>query len=42
VPDSLGHPASVVLLAALTADSWRRRRAGALRWKGRTLPGRSG
>jgi Glycosyl transferase family 2 len=39
VPDSLGHPASVVLLGWLTASSWRRHLRGDLRWKGRALPG---
>ncbi len=38
LPDSFGHPASVVLLAWLTAESWVRRRRGTLRWKGRPLP----
>ena len=38
LPDSFGHPASVVLLGWLTAQSWVRRRRGTLRWKGRTLP----
>ena len=37
-PDSLAHPASVATLAWLTLESWRRRRAGTLVWKGRTLP----
>ncbi|MGV9859798.1 glycosyltransferase [Gordonia sp. NPDC003425] len=36
-PDSLAHPASVVTLAALTADSVIARRRGALRWKGRAV-----
>jgi hypothetical protein len=36
-PDSLAHPASVVLLGALTASSLRRRRSGTLTWKGRPL-----
>jgi hypothetical protein len=39
MPDCLGHPASVVLLGWLTADSWRRHRRGSLSWKGRRLPG---
>ncbi len=39
VPDSLGHPASIVLLGWLTAASWRRHLRGDLRWKGRALPG---
>jgi len=38
LPDSFAHPASVVLLAWLTAESWARRRRGTLRWKGRPLP----
>jgi hypothetical protein len=37
-PDALAHPGSVAALAALTADSWRRHRRGALTWKGRPLP----
>jgi glycosyltransferase involved in cell wall biosynthesis len=36
-PDSLAHPASVVLLGYLTAQSWRGRRRGTLRWKGRPV-----
>jgi Glycosyltransferase like family 2 len=36
-PDSLAHPVSVLTLSWLTAFSWRRRRAGALTWKGRPL-----
>lgn len=39
LPDSLTHPASIVLLSWLTADSWRRHRQGSLTWKGRHLPG---
>ena len=39
VPDSLGHPASIVLLGWLTAASWRRHLRGDLRWKDRALPG---
>jgi hypothetical protein len=39
LPDSFGHPASIVLLGWLTAQSWVRRRRGTLRWKGRALPG---
>jgi hypothetical protein len=42
LPDSLAHPASVVLLACLTTESWVRRRRGTLRWKGRALPPESG
>ena len=38
LPDSLAHPASVVLLGWLTTESWVRRRRGTLRWKGRALP----
>lgn len=37
-PDALAHPASVVLLAWLTARSWREHRRGRLGWKGRVLP----
>ncbi|MFY0406432.1 glycosyltransferase [Solicola sp. PLA-1-18] len=37
VADALAHPASVLALAALTADSWRGRRTGSLTWKGRVL-----
>jgi hypothetical protein len=37
-PDALTHPASVTAFAGLTALSWRRHDAGALTWKGRTLP----
>ncbi len=36
-PDSLAHPASVVLLGWLTARSWRGRRTGTLTWKGRSV-----
>jgi hypothetical protein len=39
LPDCLAHPASVVLLGWLTADSFRRHRQGSLSWKGRRLPG---
>lgn len=39
MPDCLTHPASVVLLGWLTADSFRRHRRGSLSWKGRQLPG---
>jgi hypothetical protein len=39
MPDCLAHPASVVLLGWLTADSFRRHRRGSLSWKGRRLPG---
>lgn len=35
--DALAHPASVIALAGLTVDSWRRRRAGTLRWRGRPV-----
>jgi hypothetical protein len=37
-PDALAHPASVGVLSWLTVESWRRRRAGTLAWKGRALP----
>jgi hypothetical protein len=37
LPDSLAHPASVAALGVLTADSWRQRRRGTLRWKGRPI-----
>jgi len=41
-PDALAHPASVVALGALTADSWRRRlgrgHGKPLTWKGRPVP----
>ncbi len=37
LPDSLAHPASIVLLAWLTAQSWRGRRRRTLTWKGRQL-----
>jgi hypothetical protein len=36
-PDALAHPASVLALGWLTADSWRGRRRGTLRWKGRPV-----
>jgi hypothetical protein len=36
--DAVAHPASVAVLGALVAESWRRRRAGSLTWRGRTLP----
>jgi hypothetical protein len=36
-PDALAHPASISVLAALTARSWRLRRAGRLAWKGRPV-----
>jgi len=42
VGDAAAHPLSIVVLAALTARSWRERRAGRLVWKGRTLAGRVG
>jgi hypothetical protein len=38
VPDSLAHPASVAILGALVAESWRRHRAGTLTWRHRPLP----
>ncbi|WP_148613086.1 glycosyltransferase [Nocardioides rubriscoriae] len=37
VGDAWTHPASVLALLALTADSWRQRRRGTLRWKGRPV-----
>jgi len=37
LPDVLAHPVSIVLLGYLVARSWRRRRAGALTWKGRPV-----
>ncbi len=37
-PDVLAHPLSVVAFDVLMVDSVRRRRAGSLTWKGRTLP----
>ncbi len=37
LPDSLAHPASIGVFAWLTASSWRRRRRGDLRWKGRPV-----
>jgi hypothetical protein len=36
--DSLAHPASVALFAALVAESWRRHDASTLTWRGRSLP----
>ncbi|HET8614717.1 MAG TPA: glycosyltransferase family 2 protein [Actinomycetales bacterium] len=36
-PDSLAHPASVVLLGWLTARSWAGRHRGTLTWKGRRI-----
>ena len=36
--DSLAHPVSVAVFGGLVAESWRRRRTGSLRWRGRTLP----
>ena len=35
--DGVVHPVSVLAVAALTADSWRARRAGTLRWRGRPV-----
>lgn len=35
--DSVAHPASVAVFGALVGESWRRRRAGTLRWRGRGL-----
>ena len=37
-PDALAHPLSVAAFDVLMVDSVRRRRAGSLTWKGRTLP----
>lgn len=37
VVDAPTHPASIVLLAWLTRESWRRRDLGALSWKGRPV-----
>ena len=37
VPDVLAHPVSVAVLVGLLAESWRRRRRGALTWKGRQI-----
>lgn len=37
LPDAFAHPASVLALGYLTALSWRDRRAGRLRWKGRAI-----
>ncbi len=37
LPDALAHPVSVLALGYLTATSWRERRAGRLRWKGRPV-----
>jgi hypothetical protein len=37
LPDVLAHPASIMLLGYLVAQSWRRRRRGALTWKGRRV-----
>jgi hypothetical protein len=37
LPDSLAHPASVVVFGWLTARSWRARRRGELTWRGRPL-----
>jgi hypothetical protein len=36
-PDALAHPVSVVLFVSLTAQSFRDRRRGKLRWKGRPV-----
>lgn len=36
-PDTFLHPASVLLFDALVVDSFRRRRLGTLRWKGRSV-----
>lgn len=37
LPDSLAHPVSVVAFGCLVARSWRLRRRGDLRWKGRSV-----
>jgi hypothetical protein len=37
LPDAFAHPLSVLAFGYLTASSWRARRTGALRWKGRPL-----
>lgn len=37
LPDSLAHPASVVVFGWLTARSWRARRRGELVWRGRSV-----
>jgi len=39
VPDVAAHPASIAVLGALVAESWRRHRAGTATWRGRTLLG---
>ncbi len=39
-PDALWHPASVALLAVLTARSWQGRLTGGLQWKGRPVVAR--
>ena len=36
-PDALAHPVSIAVLTAMTAMSWRGRRAGTLRWRGRPI-----
>lgn len=38
VPDVATHPASVATFGWLVAESWRRKRAGRLTWRGRPLP----
>jgi hypothetical protein len=40
-PDTATHPAAIVELAVLTAQSFARRRQGTLQWRGRILPGGS-
>jgi hypothetical protein len=37
LPDALAHPVSILMLGWLTAHSWRAKRAGRLRWKGRPV-----
>lgn len=41
-PDAFLHPVSVLLFDALVVDSFRRRRLGTLRWKGRTVTASGG
>ncbi len=38
VPDAAAHPVSILVFAALVAESWRRHQAGTTTWRGRTLP----
>lgn len=39
LPDAAAHPVSVVAFGALVAESWHRRRAGTVTWRGRRLSG---